>query len=294
MQYETSTQKSTTPAPAITTEAPASAASNSEAQASAGLTGEATTSASTDDLVATVSAMGSLGTVVLDALPYEQAMEVAGQLTALDWVVEWIDAAAAAYGDLGEDEAQTGEEEEPGVLESIADWVGLETGDTEDGWALAKQTADNLKCVTKRLDEASKVASYEGLDDLVAELETAKANFYETDLIAGAVLKVVQANTAVDAVERLCHASIAVYEGELSDSDAAEVYDEFFAASGAMGEIVADYSGPVGTMLTPMATLAKMFGEYRIFEAVQRNMEMHGAGGPNGDAIRDAEAEGYL
>ncbi|MBM4365047.1 MAG: hypothetical protein FJ102_02455 [Deltaproteobacteria bacterium] len=250
---------------------------------------------STGDLVATVAAMGSLGTVVLDALPREQAMEVAAQLSGLDWIVDWLAGTSEASGEEATAAGEASAEEEgPGVLESIAEMVGLGTGDTDDGWALAKQTAANLKCVGERLDEASELAAGLGHGDFAADLATASASLYESELIAGGVLKVVEAKTRVDAVERLCHAALAAYKCDLADEGAAAVFDEFFAAAGAMGEIAADYSGAVGAILKPMATFVKMFGEYNLCAAVERNMGMHGGRGPNGDAVREAEAEGLL
>lgn len=301
MQYEQTTSKSNTRAPATTTEPAASTTSNGAAQEAAGLAGETAASASTGDLVATVAAMGSLGSVVLDALPSEQAYEVALQLTGLGWVVDWLADTAEANGEAryeAEQQAASGEapteDEEPGVLESIAEWVGLDAGETDDGWALAKQTADNLTLVGKRLDEASELAAGMGHGDFAAELATASASLYESELIAGGVLKVVEANANVEAVERLCHASLAAYECDLSDESAAAVFDEFFAAAGAMGEIVADYSGPVGAILKPLAGFVKLFGEYNLCAAVEQNMRMHGWDGENGDAVRQAQEEGLL
>lgn len=173
------------------------------------------------------------------------------------------------------------------------DTLGLDDGETEDGLALAKQTADNVQSAHEKLGELAEKARLVGLDDIAARLEGAAGRLSRAAGLAEELSGVIEKGENLALVKRLYDTTSAVMAVDMRDPEAAATFDAWFATMGRTGELLAGRGGAWGAVLQPFATFIKMLGEANFFVRVRDNMQMHGTRGANGAGLRELEREGF-
>ena len=165
-------------------------------------------------------------------------------------------------------------------------------GKTEDSWALARQTADNVKGAHEKLLEMGEKARTFGLDELAARLESAAGRLGTAAGLAAELQSFMKDVESLALLSRLCQTTGAVLTVDMRDPSAAETFDHWFAAMGETGEILAGKGGAWGAVLGPFATFVKLLGEADFFTKVRTNFRMQGAGRANGLLLDELEREG--
>lgn len=167
-------------------------------------------------------------------------------------------------------------------------------GETEDGRALAKQTAENVQQAHQKLGQMAEAARLAGLDEVAARLDGAAARLSDTAGLAEEFSGIVEKGENLALLKRLYDTTRAVIAVDLRGPDAAATFDAWFAAMGETGEILAEKGGPWGAILKPYATFIKMLGEVDFFQQIKKAFDMHGSRGVNGSLYRELVKEGYL
>jgi hypothetical protein len=173
------------------------------------------------------------------------------------------------------------------------DTLGLDDGETEDGLALAKQTAGNVHSAHEKLGELSEKARLLGLDDIAARLDGAAGRLSKAGGFAEELSGLIEKGENLALVKRLYDTTSAVMAVDMRAPEAAATFDAWFAAMGATGGFLADRGGAWGTVLQPFATFIKMLGEANFFMRVRDDMQMHGSRGANGATLRELKREGF-
>ncbi len=156
-----------------------------------------------------------------------------------------------------------------------------------DGWALAKQTSDNLLAGVARLKEVAGLAREAGRPDLAGTIEGAAARFDGAAGLATDLKTLIEVKERIDLVQRLLRTTAAVAAVDLRDPGAAGAFDAWFAALGETGEAIADAGGMWGEALKPFATFIRLFGETNLFTFVRESYATpHGTRDPNSGNAR--------
>lgn len=176
------------------------------------------------------------------------------------------------------------------------DMLGLDTDETEDGWDLAKQTADNLAAAQEKLAELAGYARDAGLTDVAARVSGAAEKLAAPAGLATDLTNLMGQAEKVALVQRLLATTSAVMEVDLRAPEAAGAFDAWFATLGEVGEEIADQGGMWGAALKPFASFVKLFGENNLFAFVKKSYgTMHGTRDPDSPysrVMRENDEEG--
>ncbi len=290
----TATAPMASTAPAAATTAPSTRGNAAQAE-SLGLGGDAV-GAGGEGLLDALRGMPRLVSVVLDALPTDDALALAHALPDLDEAVAWL--REAAGGALtGVDNVDAEGSIGSWAYDKIAGLLGFEAEPPGDASALAVDTASNFLNATGKLRALAQTARELGDAPAAEAMEGALASIGGgTEAFAKDLKDLADAGQRLDLMGEVWRTSLAVYEVDMRGPDASATFDAWFAATGALAGLLADRAGPWGSLVKPFAELWKLLGDNHFFTNMAKGFQMQGTGEgrANHGLMKEMEGEGWL